>query len=76
VFVESGFTAIKMQLRFGVIWEGPTVEAENHEIISSYTKALIDYLPSSSSSSSSSSSLSSSSSQIIKQLETGRRYYP
>jgi hypothetical protein len=52
-----------MQIRFGVIWEGPTIEAENHEIISSYTKALID-------------SSSSSSSQIIKQLETGRRYYP
>jgi hypothetical protein len=52
VFVESSFTAVKMQIRFGVIWEGPTIEAENHEIISSYTKALIDSLPSSSSSSS------------------------
>jgi hypothetical protein len=56
VFVESGFTAVKMQLRFGIMWEWPTVEADNHEIISSYTKALIDSLPQSSSSSSSSSS--------------------
>jgi hypothetical protein len=28
VFVESGLTAVKMQLRFGVILEGQTVEAE------------------------------------------------
>jgi hypothetical protein len=42
VFVESGFTAVKMQIMFCVIWEGPTIEAENHEIISSYTKVLID----------------------------------
>jgi hypothetical protein len=39
VFVESGFTAVK------VIWERLTFEAENHEIISSYTKPLIDSLP-------------------------------
>jgi hypothetical protein len=53
VFVESGFTAVKMQLRFGVILEGQTIKAENHEIILSYTKDLINFLhplPSSSSS--------------------------
>jgi hypothetical protein len=77
VFVESNFTAVKIQIRFGVIWEGQTVEVENHEIISSYTKTLIDYLlPLVLSSSSPSSPSSSSNSQIIKQLETGRRYYP
>jgi hypothetical protein len=76
VIVESDFTAVKIQLSFGIIWEGLTVEAENHKIISSYTKALIDSLPLPSSSSSSSSSSSFSSSQIIKKMETGRRYYP
>jgi hypothetical protein len=70
-FVEYGFTTVKMQLRFGVIWEGLTVEAENHEIISKNTEALINSLPLLSSSSS-----SSSSSHIIDQLKSGRRYYP
>jgi hypothetical protein len=28
VFLNSGYITVKMQLRFGVIWEGPTVEDE------------------------------------------------
>jgi hypothetical protein len=61
VFVESGFSAVKMELRFNVIFDGLTVEAENNEIISSCIKALINSLlppPFS----------SSCSSQIIKKL--------
>jgi hypothetical protein len=42
VFINSGFTAVKMQLRFGVIWEGPTIESNNVELISQYTS--IDFL--------------------------------
>jgi hypothetical protein len=37
VFLRSGYTTVKMQLRFGVIWEGPTVEDEGTQIISDYT---------------------------------------
>jgi hypothetical protein len=69
VFINSGFTTVKMQLRFGVIWEGPTVEAENVKLISEYTS--MDSLSSSSSSSSSSSLLFS----LMAQLEIKRRYY-
>jgi hypothetical protein len=63
VFINSGFTAVKMQLRFGVIWEGPTVESNNIELISQYTSM-------------DSSSSSSSSSSVINEFETRRRYYP
>jgi hypothetical protein len=55
VFINSEFTAVKMQLRFGVIWEG-TIQATNLELISQY--ASID------------SSSSSSSSSLVTVLET------
>jgi hypothetical protein len=55
-----------MQLRFGVIWEGPTVESTNIELISQFTS--MDSL--------SSSSSSSSSYSLVTELETRRRYYP
>jgi hypothetical protein len=64
IFINSGFSAVKMQLRFGVIWEGFTIEVTNLELISEYTSR--DW-PSSS---------SSSSSSLMAQLETKRRYYP
>jgi hypothetical protein len=60
VFINSQFTAVKMQLRFGVIWEGSTIEAENMELIPQYTSM---------------NSSSSSSSSIMTELETRRRYY-
>jgi hypothetical protein len=37
IFLECGFTSVKIQLRFGVIWEGLTLEARNMEFISEYT---------------------------------------
>jgi hypothetical protein len=33
-FCNCGFFVAKMQLRFGIIWEGPTVEDEGSQIIS------------------------------------------
>jgi hypothetical protein len=51
-----------MRLRFGIIWEGPIIEATNLELISEYTSIKF--------------SSSSSSSSLIAQLETKRRYYP
>jgi phenylalanyl-tRNA synthetase alpha subunit len=37
VFINSGFTVVKMQLIFNIIWESPTIEAGNMELISEYT---------------------------------------
>jgi hypothetical protein len=37
VFISSGFTAVKIQIRFGVIREGSTIEAGNIEPMSDYT---------------------------------------
>jgi hypothetical protein len=51
-----------MQLRFGVILEGPTVEAKNMELIFECTSM------------NSTSLSSSSSSSLITELETKRRY--
>jgi hypothetical protein len=33
-FCNCGYVSAKMQLRFGIIWEGPTVEDEGSQIIS------------------------------------------
>jgi hypothetical protein len=37
MFMNCGYAAAKMQLRFGVILEGPTVEDEGTQIISDYS---------------------------------------
>jgi hypothetical protein len=37
VFIHSGCFVVKLQLRFGFIWERPTVEVDNFELISCYT---------------------------------------
>jgi hypothetical protein len=39
VFINSGFTTVKIQLRFCVILEGHTIETNNFELISDYTSS-------------------------------------
>jgi hypothetical protein len=69
VFLNSGYGTVKMQLRFGVIWEGPTVEDEGTQIISDYGgDSNISILKSMSLS-------SSSSSMPLAKMERRRRYY-
>jgi hypothetical protein len=63
VFINPGFTAVKIQLMFGVLWKTPTVEAKNVELISNYISM------------NSSFSSSSSSSSLVTEFETRRRYY-
>jgi hypothetical protein len=69
VFLRSGYGTVKMQLRFGVIWEGLTVEDEATLIIS-------DYSGDSNTSILKSMSLSSSSSSMtLAKMKRRRRYY-
>jgi hypothetical protein len=68
-FLNWGYVAAKMQLRFGIIWEGPTVEDEGIQIISDYSEDKNTSILKSMFLSSSSSSVS------LGKMKRRRRYH-